>query len=49
MNNKPDNKTQMNAAMNIEKALAKFRKEKKSLSEKEERFRAALGTRLKLS
>jgi hypothetical protein len=48
MNKKPDSKTQMKAAMNIEIALSQMPKKKKSLSEKEERFRAALGTRLKI-
>ena len=47
MNKKPDRKTQMMAAVNIEIAVSQMPKEKKNLSQKEETFRAALGIRLK--
>lgn len=46
MNKEPDSKTQMKAAMMIEIALSQMPKKKKPLSEKEMRFRSALGTRL---
>lgn len=47
MNKKPDSKTLMKAAINIEIALSQMPKKKKSLSEKDAKFRAALGIRLK--
>lgn len=44
----PTCKQQMKAALNIEIALAQMPKAKKPLTEKEQKFRNALGVRLKV-
>lgn len=44
----PDLKTQFKAALNIEIALEHMPKKRKPLSESEQKFRQALGVRLKV-
>ena len=46
-NKQPSSKQQMKASINIETALSQMPKQKKPLSAKEQKFRNALGVRLK--